>query len=225
MPERTRVFLMGGLFGIQQSLQDREVPACVFVVGKVAQGSRPSCDRDASQRTVNRRVSKLISISLILFYILSLAPAFCQAGIKSPGEDPFAPVASSDTNSQGSVMPNTKLLTVQSMTSNSMSGTAVSPPNFAGLRPLESMSPEDMANRINLIVGDLASAAASVIVPLAVFGMLVSCIVLVLGSLTGWDAARRFGLGGLFMACAGLLVYYNYPLIINLVRVLARCWL
>jgi hypothetical protein len=166
-------------------------------------------------------MSKLISISLILLYMLGLAPAFCQAGIAGSGEDPFAPVASADTNNQGSTMQGTKLSTTQSRTSSSMSGAAVSSSNFTTVRPLESMAPKDLASRINLIVGDLASAAAAVIIPLAVLCMLASCIVLVLGSLIGWEAARRFGLGGLFMTCAGLLVYYSYPLIIGLIRVFA----
>jgi hypothetical protein len=106
------------------------------------------------------------------------------------------------------------------MASNSTSGAAVSPSNFTTVWPLENMAPKDLDNRINLIAGDLASAVAAVIVPLAVLSMLVSCIALALGSLTGWGAAKHFGLGGLFMACAGLLVYYGYPLIIGLIRVL-----
>jgi hypothetical protein len=163
---------------------------------------------------------KLIIIALFLLCILGLAPAFCQAGAAVSGEDPFAPVVSSATNSRGSMAHGTKSSTTQSMASNSTSGAAVSPSNFTTVWPLENMAPKDLDNRINLIAGDLASAVAAVIVPLAVLSMLVSCIALALGSLTGWGAAKHFGLGGLFMACAGLLVYYGYPLIIGLIRVL-----
>jgi hypothetical protein len=106
------------------------------------------------------------------------------------------------------------------MVSNNTSGAAVSPLRLTTAWPLENMAPKDLVNRINLVAGDLASAAAAVIVPLAVLSMLVSCLVLVFGSLSSWEAAKRFGLGGLFMACAGLLVYYGYPLIIGLIRVL-----
>jgi hypothetical protein len=163
---------------------------------------------------------KLIITLLALLCMFGLAPALCQAGSTAYGDGPFAPVVSSATNNQETKTQGISSSNTQAMVSNNTSGAAVSPLRLTTAWPLENMAPKDLVNRINLVAGDLASAAAAVIVPLAVLSMLVSCLVLVFGSLSSWEAAKRFGLGGLFMACAGLLVYYGYPLIIGLIRVL-----
>ena len=166
-------------------------------------------------------IRQLIITSLALLSMFTLAPASCQAVSTAYGNDPFAPVVSSATNSQETETQGISSSNTRAMVSKKTSGAAVSPPRLTNARPLENMAPKDLVGRINLAAGDLASAAAAVIVPLAVLSMLVSCLVLVIGSLSSWGAAKRFGLGGLFTACAGLLVYYGYPLIIGLIRVLA----
>jgi hypothetical protein len=170
-----------------------------------------------------KKLRKLIITPFFLMYIIALTPILCQAGVSNDGKDPFTPVASSCMTTPVSALPDAKSLITEPMTSGNSSGAAFSSPSTRAGYLLENITSNDLDNRINLISSDLVSAAGAVIIPLAILSVLVNCLALLLGSLIGWEAAKIFGLGGLIMAFAGLLVYYGYPLIIGLIRILAGC--
>jgi hypothetical protein len=149
-------------------------------------------------------------ITILMMLCLSwLFPSLCQAGGVTAGADPFAPVIFSTANSpleQAKITAGTK--------------TSAAPGGINATLPLKTSNIPDAAGRIDQAAGVLAAAAGVIVIPLAAFVILTSVLALLLGSLSGWDGAKRFGLNGLFTACIGLLVYYSYPLISRLIGAL-----
>ncbi|WP_157109832.1 hypothetical protein [Thermanaeromonas toyohensis] len=96
------------------------------------------------------------------------------------------------------------------------SSTAVTDPG--GIKPV---SPGEFVAKVNTFIADLNTAVSGLVLPLATFAMLVSIAVITVGFLVGHSNLKRYGWGGLFLACVGVFLYYGVPLIIGLVRALA----
>ncbi|MGB9859457.1 MAG: hypothetical protein ACPLQP_05940 [Moorellaceae bacterium] len=87
-----------------------------------------------------------------------------------------------------------------------------------GIKPV---SPGEFVAKINSFIADLNAAISGIVLPLATFAMLVSIAVITVGFLVGHSNLKRYGWGGLFLACCGVFLFYGLPLIIGLVRALA----
>ncbi len=149
---------------------------------------------------------------LVLLFFFNQRTVFCFAGSTALGADPALALPSPDqpsTIDQPSMMQNTASLNDQAESSEE---------GFTNTGPLRPVRPRDFVHKLVLLVNEMNALAASIIVPLAVFGITVSCIFLALGCLIGWQAVKRLGWGGLLTSCLGLLVFYGIPLIIGLIR-------
>jgi Flp pilus assembly protein TadB len=83
------------------------------------------------------------------------------------------------------------------------------------------VSPREFTDKVNRFVGEVNGMVAGIIVPLAMFAMLVSAAALALGSIIGFKAVSRFGWGGLTLSALGLLVFWGIPVILGLIKSLA----
>jgi hypothetical protein len=167
-----------------------------------------------------RRLAIFLFVSIC---ISCLAPTPDFAGVTGSGGDPYAPVISASggqaSRAQNTVAGNPRNIfaTVFAGSPADAGHSAYSPNSW----PLVATNPRKLVGRLDQAINDLSAGLASLIVPLAMFSILVNCLVLVVGCLAGWGEAKRFGLGGVLMACAGLLVYYSYSLIIGLLQAFA----
>lgn len=87
-----------------------------------------------------------------------------------------------------------------------------------GIKPV---SPSEFVAKVNSFIADLNTAVSGMVLPLATFAMLVSIAVITVGFLVGHSNLKRYGWGGLVLACVGVFLFYGLPLIIGLVRALA----
>ncbi len=85
--------------------------------------------------------------------------------------------------------------------------------------PIQPISPTVAVNRFQALAADVVNASASIIVPLAMMCMIVSCIILIFGGVTGARTIKMVGWGGLWTSIAGLFVFYGIPLIIGTIHV------
>lgn len=97
-------------------------------------------------------------------------------------------------------------------------GTAAAVTEPGGIRPV---SPGEFVAKVNGFVADLNTAVSGLVLPLATLAILISIVVITMGFLVGHSNLKRYGWGGLFLACVGVFLYYGVPLIIGLVRALA----
>ncbi|MGI9951324.1 hypothetical protein V3F56_03090 [Moorellaceae bacterium AZ2] len=95
---------------------------------------------------------------------------------------------------------------------------AVSVAEPGGIKPV---SPAEFVARINEFIADINTAISGLVLPVATTVMLVSIVVITAGFLVGHSNLKRYGWGGLFLACCGVFLFYGLPLIIGLVRTLA----
>jgi hypothetical protein len=152
-----------------------------------------------------------------LLWVFFLAAGPCSAGSTAFGADPFAPVA--DSGNRVPQMQNAASEIV------GMTGPGVNSTRKAAsgkkMGPLQVISPAVIVGKLTLAINDLNIAVAMIFVPLAVFGILASCVILALGCLIGCQPVRRFGWSGLLTSCLGLLVFYGIPVIVGLIQAVA----
>ncbi|RJO62790.1 MAG: hypothetical protein C4542_02180 [Dehalococcoidia bacterium] len=96
----------------------------------------------------------------------------------------------------------------------SQKGSSATNGNF-GIKPV---SPGEFVGKVENIISGANVALGSIIVQLAIFGMLVSLAVLAVGGLFGIGLVKRVGFGGLLMSAFGLLVYFLIPVILGLIK-------
>jgi hypothetical protein len=156
---------------------------------------------------------------LVLIWMPYLAPMLCFADSVTKGTDPFTP-SDSYSGSRVSLLQNTSASAKSSVNSMQLinSPTESVIPNYNGFGPLKPVSPALIVSRILALAGDADSAIAALIIPLAIFGMVLSCGVLVFGWIFDGRMARSFGWGGLVASIVSLLVFFNIPTILSLIR-------
>lgn len=151
---------------------------------------------------------RLVVVLLILFVLLLPAAALAQDQ------------AAQGTDQQGAVQ-------AQSQTQGAAQGQAQGTVQVQGQQnqtaygTVNPVSPREFTDKVNRFVGEVNGMVAGIIVPLAMFAMLVSAAALALGSIIGFKAVSRFGWGGLTLSALGLLVFWGIPVILGLIKSLA----
>jgi uncharacterized membrane protein YidH (DUF202 family) len=69
---------------------------------------------------------------------------------------------------------------------------------------------------------ELYNALSQVLAPLAMFLMLLSLIIFMIGALSHSSNLRKMGAGGFFSAGFGMLVYFSIPMIVGFIKSMAR---
>lgn len=80
--------------------------------------------------------------------------------------------------------------------------------------PYKVITPDAAASKFQNLFDKGYDAIAKTMTSLAVFVFAVCCVILLVASIFKIEAARKFGLGGIFCAGLGLLIFYSIPFII-----------
>jgi Zn-dependent membrane protease YugP len=86
---------------------------------------------------------------------------------------------------------------------------------------IKSVSPQQFATVITHAIMMLYNALSGILAPLAMFLMLVSLIIFMVGALFHSSNLRKMGMGGFFGAGFGMLVYFSIPVIVGFIKSMA----
>lgn len=84
--------------------------------------------------------------------------------------------------------------------------------------PYKTVTPDAAAAKFEGLFNKGYEVIAKTITSLAVFVFAVCCVILLIASIFKIEAARKFGLGGIFCAGLGLLIFYSIPFIISFIQ-------
>lgn len=96
--------------------------------------------------------------------------------------------------------------------------TSDTPENSSASLPVKPVPPEAAAAKFEGLFNKGYDVIAKTITSLAVFVFAFCCAVLLFASIFKVEFARKFGLGGIFCAGLGLLIFYSIPFIISFIQ-------
>lgn len=87
---------------------------------------------------------------------------------------------------------------------------------------VEPVSVNEFTEKINHLLQLAIGITSGILVQVAIFSIMICCIVLALGWLLRADVIRRVGLNGIVLSAFGLLVFWSIPFILRVLSAVAK---